>query len=376
MQDKAQDSLEQLRRGNLTIEHYGRLITKTVLLAYPSLNNDDADRMSKKYFMRGLESELRQHVETSNPINFQKTILNALHQERYLTIQRNEKKNQNSKQELMKLQTNFRNFQQIKSNRNSSTNQNWKKQCQLCQSTEHEALKCKQSPVTISAGKFGPKSSSPSPVTPSLANIHEKKIKLEHQQEGINFRGISTTPTCGLMEENFSRTKELWQLKIETDSDNNADKAFIKTYDDLINKYNSYPSSIVEKDEKFDKPTKILELKNNTEKSLEDSNISTVLCNTGDLLPPKIDEPASTNATKIIPILKFCQKKPIATCKPLIELQPPSKLDTKLSLQSNENSLTNSQISEPKTLIQEPAVETNSAIEMIDSFKTENYKTI
>ena len=377
LQDEAQDSLEHLRRGKLPIEYYGRVIAKTVSLAYPSLNNDDTDRMSKKYFIRGLDSELCQRVEISNPINFQKTILNALHQERYLTIQRNEKKNQNSKQELMKLvQTNFRNFQQIKSNQNSSTKQNQKKQCQLCQSTKHEALKCKQSPVTISAGKFGPKSSSPSPVTPSLTNISEKKIKLEHLEEGGYFGGIYTIPTVWDMKGNFSRTKKLWQPKITADSDDNADRAFVKAYDNLIAESNFYQNIRAGKDEKFKKPIKAFELKNNVEKLQDISDISAILSVTREKLPSKTEELTSTTIVKTTPPLEPCQNRPTICCEPLTGLPLSLKLDAKSSVLSCENTLKNCKTSEPKTLLQEPVVETNSAIEMIDSFKTENYKII
>ena len=172
LQDEAQDSLEQVRRGNQTIEHYGRLIAKTVSLAYPSLNIDDADKMSKKCFIRGLDSELRRRVEISNPINFQETISNALHQEHYLTAQKKEKRNKNAKQELTKLYSDFKDLQGIKRNKNSlTTAQNWNKRCQLCQSSGHKALKCKQSPVAVPAGKVGPKLTNQSPVAPTLANL-------------------------------------------------------------------------------------------------------------------------------------------------------------------------------------------------------------
>ena len=150
--EEAQDALEHLKQGNRDLKQFGRLINKTVSLAYASLNDDEADKMSTKYFIRGLESELRQRLEVCNPKTYKEAIQFALQQERYLTVRMTERKDKDVRQDLAKLQNDFKNFTRTE-NRVSPNYIPNKAVCQLCMGGGHTAPNCKQSPVAIPVGR-------------------------------------------------------------------------------------------------------------------------------------------------------------------------------------------------------------------------------
>ena len=139
--EEAQDALEYMRRGNRELEQFGRLIAKTVAIAYPSMSAPDADEMVTSKFIRGLDGELRQRLEYQSPKTFQQALQIALQQERNISVQMSERKEKNIKQDYYKLQTDLKNMQK-KDLAGLPQGNPPKEVCQLCQRENHIALQC------------------------------------------------------------------------------------------------------------------------------------------------------------------------------------------------------------------------------------------
>ena len=175
--EEAQDVLEHLKRGNQEIEQFGYLVKKTVSRAYPSLNAVEADQMARKCFTRGLGGELKKRLEICSPNNLDATIKCALQQDRFLTVDYSENRENDLKKEMSKIQYELKILQRQQdysspgstsgntvSTTSTSSNKGAEKsdkgnfgpiRCQLCSTIGHSAMTCRKSPVNIpAAGKL------------------------------------------------------------------------------------------------------------------------------------------------------------------------------------------------------------------------------
>ena len=175
LKEEAQDALPHLKRGNQDLEKFSRLVAKTIKRAYPSLDQGDEEDMKKKHFLKGISPELRRRLEVGEPKPYPELVKSALHQERCMIVEMNEKKEDTIKQDYFKLQNDYKvlqrnannnfNYKNINPNTNSETTSDSQglKLCQLCGKPGHGALTCRRSPVAIPMGS----STLPMPTSPA-----------------------------------------------------------------------------------------------------------------------------------------------------------------------------------------------------------------
>ena len=148
---EAQDVVENIKRGNRDLEQFSRFLAKSISLAYPDMSNRSKEEMKINKFIRALDGELRQRLETNTPATYQELVARALQQERNIQLYNTEKLAKINKQEVNRFQTECKRFEQQESG--IAQNPNPKKAaCQLCRSSGHEAPTCRWSPIAIPMG--------------------------------------------------------------------------------------------------------------------------------------------------------------------------------------------------------------------------------
>ena len=71
---EAQDVVENIKRGNRDLEQFSRFLSKSISLAYPDMSNRSKEEMKINKFIRALDGELRQRLETNTPATYQELV--------------------------------------------------------------------------------------------------------------------------------------------------------------------------------------------------------------------------------------------------------------------------------------------------------------
>ena len=139
--EEAQDCLENMKKNaGLSISDFAVKVKKLVGQAYPSLPMSEKNKMNRKYFIRGLPTELQKRINIMEPQGFDDTIRYARNQERFLKEEPFDRSESNFKRDMTHLN---KEIQMLKDQLNLERTKK-KTVCEYCGIFGHESVDCRR----------------------------------------------------------------------------------------------------------------------------------------------------------------------------------------------------------------------------------------